>query len=144
MLNVKGDAGTRMYLSARVLDDACQPVEDVRVFLWSAGPDLSYDHQAEDPNLCGHQVTTPDGSVCFETLRPLPYGPPEARLPAHLHFNLLAGDTKLLSTQLRFSGDPHLAPGMDATRIVTPEVLEDGSERVQYTFVLPAVRRDTR
>jgi protocatechuate 3,4-dioxygenase beta subunit len=136
-LNVADATGTRMFVAGRVLDSACRPVAGVRVYLWSAGPDLTYDHLAADPNLYGYQTTAPDGTVCFETLRPLPYGPPEARLPAHFHVNVLDNDVKRLTTQLRFTGDPYLGAGMDPRRIVTPEPLPDGSERVSYDFVLP-------
>ena len=139
-LNVRGDPGTRLFLAARVLDGRCQPVAGVRVYVWSANTELTYDFEAADPNLYGYQTTGPDGTVCFETLRPLPYGPPESMLPAHLHLNLLDAATgrKLLTTQLRFAGDPYLDPNGDTRRVVTPETLADGSERVTFDFVLPS------
>lgn len=137
-LNVRGDTGIRLFLAARVLDARCQPVPGVRVYVWSAGADLSYDVTTADFQLYGFQTTDADGAVCFETLRPLPYGPPESRLPAHLHLNFLDGaGNKLLSTQLRFAGDPYLDSAADARRVVAPETLADGSERVAFDFVLP-------
>jgi len=137
-LNVKGDVGPTLFLSGRVLDTRCQPVAGVRVYLWSASIDGRYDFEAADPNLYGYQTTAADGSFCFETLRPPPYGPPESRLPAHLHLNFLeaASGRKLLTTQLRFAGDPYLDPNADSRRTVTPEVLAEGVERAFFDFVL--------
>ncbi len=135
-LNVKGAAGTPMFLAGRVVDAQCAPVEGVRVYLWSASPDGTYDHLAQDPNLYGYQTTSADGAFCFETLRPVPYGPPESRLPAHFHLNVLQGAEKRLTTQLRFQGDPYLGTTVDPSRVVEPERLSDGSERVVYDFVL--------
>jgi protocatechuate 3,4-dioxygenase beta subunit len=135
-LNVKGAAGTPMFLAGRVVDAQCAPVEGVRVYLWSASPDGTYDHLAQDPNLYGYQTTSADGAFCFETLRPAPYGPPEARLPAHFHLNVLQGAEKRLTTQLRFAGDPYLGTTADPSRIVEAEQLPDGSERVAYDLVL--------
>ena len=137
-LNVRSDTGTRLFLAARVLDAGCQPVPGVRLYVWSAGADLTYDVVSADFQLYGFQTSDADGTVCFETLRPLPYGPPESRLPAHLHLNLLdSAGNKLLTTQLRFAGDPYLDPAGDARRVVLPEALADGSERVAFDFVLP-------
>lgn len=136
-LNIAGLEGVPLVLAGRVLDARCLPQADLRVYLWSADPMGRYDDQADDPNLYGQTVTDAGGNFCFRTLRPVPYGPPESRLPAHLHLNFFRGATKVFTTQLRFAGDPYLPTAGDTSRNVTPEILADGTERIRYDFVLP-------
>lgn len=136
-LNVARLEGTPLVLAGRVLDARCLPQADLRVYLWSADPAGRYDDQADDRNLYGQTVTDTSGRFCFLTLRPVPYGPPESRLPAHLHLNFFRGATKVFTTQLRFAGDPYLPTTGDTSRNLTPEVLPDGTERIRFDFVLP-------
>jgi protocatechuate 3,4-dioxygenase beta subunit len=135
-LNVRGVDGTRLVLAGRLLDHRCQPVEGGVVYLWSAGPEGFYDNTSPDPNLYGRTTTATDGTFCFETLRPPPYGPETSRLPAHLHLNFFVRGAKVLTTQLTFAGDPYLPPGADLRRNVTPEPLAGGGERIVFDFVL--------
>ena len=135
-LNVRGVEGTRLVLAGRLLDHRCQPVEGGTVYLWSAGPEGFYDNTSPDPNLYGRVRTATDGSFCFETLRPPPYGPETSRLPAHLHLNFFVDGVKVLTTQLTFAGDPYLPAVVDMRRNVTPEPLAGGGERIAFDFVL--------
>ena len=66
-----------MYSSS---PDACSARTASHVepaILWSAGgSERFYDTQSTDANLYGWQTTDENGSFCFRTLKPLPYGKP--------------------------------------------------------------------
>lgn len=134
-MNRRGADDTRLTVDLRVLGPDCTPQEGVVVDLWHADETETYDMTA-DFHCRGRLVTGADGSVCFQTLRPPPYGDGTSYLPAHLHLNLLKEGIKLLTTQLYFSDCPYLADAPPEL-VCTPQFAEDGSQRIQVDLILP-------
>ena len=134
-MNRRGADGIPLTVDLRVLDAACQPAAGVVVDLWHADETEAYDMTA-DHHCRGRLTTGADGTVCFTTLRPPPYGDGMGTfLPAHLHLNLLIDDLKVLTTQLYFTDCPYLG-SMPPDLICTPQVDADGSQRIQVDLIL--------
>lgn len=135
-MNRRGADHTPMTVDLRILGPDCQPLAGIVVDLWHADETEAYD-MTSDHHCRGRLVTGADGTVCFTTIRPPPYGDDMGNyLPAHLHLNLLRDGAKVLTTQLYFAGDPYLT-GEPAELVRTVDVAPDGSERVQADLVLP-------
>lgn len=140
-LNVTGDEGEPIILSARILDHTCTPIPGAEVILWSAGgTERFYDTESADANLYGRQYTDEYGAVCFYTLKPTPYGPEGNTLPAHFHLVVNVDDKRVLTTQLYFEGDEYLETidfPPPPQLIIAPETLADGTLKITYDFMVP-------
>jgi catechol 1,2-dioxygenase len=132
-----------------------------RIELWHADAAGLYSQFAPgipEWNLRGSISTGTDGKFRITTIRPAPYQIPtdgacgkliaaagwHAWRPAHLHVKVSAPGHQLLTAQLYFPGDPHNED--DIANAVKPELMLDpvtqanGSERVNYIFVLDPVQ----
>ncbi len=108
--------GEVISVSGQVLDDDGRPVRHTCVELWNANRHGRYTHEhcpaktgPIDPNFhgCGRTVTDESGRYVFRTIRPGPYlAEPDINWwrPAHLHFSIFGGGTRLI-TQMLFPGD---------------------------------------
>jgi catechol 1,2-dioxygenase len=130
------------------------------VELWHADADGFYSQFAPNIpewNLRGTFTTGPDGVFRIRTVRPAPYQIPtdgatgkliaaadwHAWRPAHLHVKVSAPGHEMLTAQLYFPGDPHndddIATAVKPELLLRPEKQADGTERIDYGFVLDPV-----
>lgn len=108
--------GEVISVSGRVLDDDGRPARNIAVELWNANRHGRYTHVhcpeqigPLDPNFhgCGRMMTDDEGRYQFLTIKPGAYlAEPEIDWwrPAHLHFSVFGGGTRLV-TQMLFPGD---------------------------------------
>ncbi|ART71476.1 catechol 1,2-dioxygenase [Mycobacterium dioxanotrophicus] len=155
-----GEAGTPLVWEGQITSTDGKPLAG-KVELWHADSDGFYSQFAPGIpqwNLRGSISTGADGRFRITTIRPAPYQIPtdgscgkliaaagwHAWRPAHLHVKVSAPGHEMLTAQLYFPGDPH--NGDDIADAVKPELMlapvaqPDGSENVQYGFVLDPVR----
>lgn len=107
----EGLAGSPLMIRMLLVDastDACEPLQNVAVDIWSASPDGLYsgvDNSivlADGPNtegttyMRGHQISNEDGEVIFESLFPGWY----EVTPPHIHFTIPFPDGKGYTWQL--------------------------------------------
>ncbi|MEE6168996.1 MULTISPECIES: catechol 1,2-dioxygenase [unclassified Mycolicibacterium] len=154
-----GEAGTPLVWEGQITSTDGKPLAG-KVELWHADSDGFYSQFAPGIpqwNLRGSISTGADGRFRITTIRPAPYQIPtdgscgkliaaagwHAWRPAHLHVKVSAPGHEMLTAQLYFPGDPH--NGDDIADAVKPELMlapvdqPDGSETVQYGFVLDPV-----
>ncbi|MGY2402210.1 catechol 1,2-dioxygenase [Pseudomonas sp. SDO5271_S396] len=119
------DAGTRMFLHGRVLDESGQPIPGAIVDIWHANTKGGYSHF--DPsqssfNLRRRIIADHEGRYRAHSILPSGYGcpadgPTQALLdsigrhgnrPAHIHFFISAPGCRHLTTQINLAGDKYL------------------------------------
>ncbi|OBC08397.1 catechol 1,2-dioxygenase [Mycobacterium sp. 852013-50091_SCH5140682] len=154
-----GEAGTPLVWEGQITSTDGKPLAG-KVELWHADSDGFYSQFAPGIpqwNLRGSISTGADGRFRITTIRPAPYQIPtdgscgkliaaagwHAWRPAHLHVKVSAPGHEMLTAQLYFPGDPHNADDIaDAVKpelMLAPVAQPDGSETVQYGFVLDPV-----
>ena len=99
--------GTILDVSGRVLDRSGAPRAGARVEIWQCDAQGEYHHvggREADPNFQGFgaALTDADGRYAFRTIRPVPY---PGRTP-HIHFNVLEGGKRRLTSQMFIEGEP--------------------------------------
>lgn len=129
-LEVGGDlarrnAGDRMLVRGRVLDERGEPVPGAQLDFWQAATNGLYWQQdsGQDPNNLRCTMTVgADGVYAFTTVRPAPYTVPvdgpvgdllraarrHAWRPAHFHFIVSAPGYVSITTELFFADDPYI------------------------------------
>src|SRR5271169_3525915 len=117
--------GAPLFVTARVVDHAGQPIAGAEVDIWHASPVGLYENQDPEQaemNLRGKFTTDADGQFSFRTIKPAGYpipvnGPVGALLnaqkrhcfrPAHLHFLVYKQGFKTVTSQIYSPDDPHL------------------------------------
>lgn len=117
--------GPPLFVAARVVDEAGEPVAGAEVDVWHSSPEGLYENQDPDQapmNLRGKFTTDADGRFWFRTVKmagyPIPTNAVVGRLleaqkrhpyrPAHLHFLICKESYKTLISQIYMKGDPHL------------------------------------
>lgn len=111
--------GSVILVRGRILDENCQPIENVLVEIWQANHHGRYSHEGDaanplplDPNFegWGEMTTGTDGSYGFKTIKPAAYffGDPEKpedwRTP-HIHFRVSRRGYHEIVTQMYFEGE---------------------------------------
>lgn len=166
LTHVEGRSGTAegqiIHVEGRVLDEACEPVEDALVEIWQANKWGRYDHKEdpnpapEDPNFqgWGHAVTDAEGRYRFKTVKPGPYPVADDRMRTpHIHFKVAKAGFHGLTTQMYFEGEElnaqdfllkDLPPDRKDEVIIAPEEPPQGAEPESelYTFDLVLRRVD--
>lgn len=107
---VRDAGGEVMTLRGRVTDTDGAPLADHRVEIWQCDMNGKYMHSADrqavefDPAFqgFGHDITGPDGSYSFRTIKPVAY---PGRTP-HIHVKVLNGDREILTTQFYIADHP--------------------------------------
>jgi catechol 1,2-dioxygenase len=152
------EPGTPLLFQGQVKNVAGQPLAGALIELWHAD-DLGFYSQfapgLPEWNLRGSVVADAEGKFQVNTIQPAPYQIPtdgacgaliaaagwHAWRPAHLHLKVSAPGHQLITTQLYFQGDEHVAD--DIASAVKPELIlaptdrSDGNGReVTYDFVL--------
>jgi catechol 1,2-dioxygenase len=152
------EPGTPLLFQGQVSTVAGEAVPGALIEMWHAD-DLGFYSQyapgLPEWNLRGTVVADDQGRFRIRTMQPAPYQIPTdgscGKLiaaagwhpwrPAHLHLKVSAPGRQQITTQLYFTGDPHIAD--DIASAVKPELVLDptpaadgrGSE-VTYDFVL--------
>ncbi len=140
---VKGRAGRAegkvIHVMGRVLNQDGKPVPGAKIELWQCNARGRYAHPADvnpaplDPNFQGFgvQATDANGEYRFKTIKPAAYpiGPmnPDAIRTPHIHFNISAGNTRLV-TQMYFPGEPENGGDLIFRRLTAEERICDDGE----------------
>lgn len=107
------EQGDRLIVRGRVLGPDCRtPLEGALVDVWQADAEGRYHQDDEEWRLRGRILTGTDGAYSLETIVPGRYRIDEesSYRPAHIHFKVSSPESRTLTTQLYFKGDPYLAP----------------------------------
>lgn len=107
---VQEAGGEVMMLNGRVLNADGAPLADHRVEIWQCDMNGKYLHSGDRQELefdaafqgFGHDITGPDGSYQFRTIKPVTY---PGRTP-HIHVKVFNGSEELLTTQFYLDGHP--------------------------------------
>lgn len=152
------EPGTELLFQGQVTNVAGQALAGAKIEIWHAD-DLGFYSQfapgIPEWNLRGTVVADQEGNFQINTMQPAPYQIPtdgacgqliaaagwHAWRPAHLHLKVSAPGHQLITTQLYFEGDEHVAD--DIASAVKPELVlapidrADGAGReVTYNFIL--------
>lgn len=152
------EPGTPLLFQGQVTNVAGEPLAGALIELWHAD-DLGFYSQfapgLPEWNLRGSVIADAQGNFQINTMQPAPYQIPtdgacgaliaaagwHAWRPAHLHLKVSAPEHQLITTQLYFEGDEHVAD--DIASAVKPDLVLDPTERtdgrgreVTYNFVL--------
>jgi protocatechuate 3,4-dioxygenase beta subunit len=121
--------GIVLDVSGQVLDRSGRPRAGAKVEIWQCDAQGEYHHVGEregtgDENFQGYGavVTDAEGRYAFRTIKPVPY---PGRTP-HIHFTVLEGGKRRLTSQMFIEGEPgnardgiYRSLGRDAQRLVT-------------------------
>lgn len=103
--------GQMIYLTGKVTNTKCEPLENSLVEIWQAAASGKYNHSGDvnplelDPHFqyWGRARTVKDGSFLFKTIIPGHYPVGGGRFrPPHIHFKVHARHHVSLTTQLYF------------------------------------------
>ena len=108
--SVEEAGGEVIILKGRVLDRAGAPLADRRIEIWQCDMNGKYLHSGDrqaiefDPAFqgFGHDITGPDGSYEFRTIKPVTY---PGRTP-HIHVKIIEGEQEVLTSQFYIAGHP--------------------------------------
>ena len=126
-----GVGGTRIVLTGQVLSRTCKPVPRALLDFWHADDKGDYDNVGF--KLRGHQYADAEGRYRLETIVPGKYG----FRTRHFHVKVQAPNSRILTTQLYFPGEPRNRRDF----LFRPELLmsvndaNDG-RRATFNFVL--------
>lgn len=107
---VQEAGGEVMILQGRVRDADGAPLADHRVEIWQCDMNGKYLHSGDRQSIefdaafqgFGHDITGPDGSYQFRTIKPVTY---PGRTP-HIHVKVFDGAENVLTTQFYIDGHP--------------------------------------
>lgn len=107
---VQEAGGEVITLRGRVLSADDVPLEGLRVEIWQCDMSGRYLHSGDRQSIefdaafqgFGHDITGPDGSYSFRTIKPVTY---PGRTP-HIHVKVLDGGTELLTSQFYIANHP--------------------------------------
>jgi len=133
----RGMAGTPLTLTGRVLDTHGRPLKGALLDIWHADHTGTYDDIGF--RLRGKLYTDDEGRYTLRTIKPLYYGDPGDKRPAHIHVKASSGKSPILTTQLYFKGDPwnRRDPAVRPSLIMSPRREPDGLA-ANFDFVIKA------
>ena len=113
LTHVEGRAGvaqgTVLDVSGRVVDRTGRPRAGAKVEIWQCDATGQYHHVGEregagDDNFQGYGAVTTDaeGRYAFRTIKPVPY----SGRTAHIHFTVVEGGKRRLTSQMFIEGEP--------------------------------------
>lgn len=158
--------GQAIYISGKVLDSDCQPIEGALVEIWQACETGKYNHPndpntaALDPNFqyFGRSVSKADGSYLFKTIIPGAYpADTDWVRPPHVHFRVIKRGYIELITQMYFAGnkynnDDHILQSLSKedqnSVVISPKDADSdqfgpNSKLYEFSLSLKSVRRRT-
>jgi len=117
--------GPALFMSARVVDTAGEPISGAQVDIWHSSPVGYYENQDEaqaDFNLRGTFTTNAEGRFWFRSVKPAGYPVPTTGIvgqllaaqnrhpfrPAHIHALIYKPGFKTVISQVYADDDPHL------------------------------------
>lgn len=108
--SVQEAGGEVFMLKGRITDADGTPLADHRIEIWQCDLNGKYLHNGDRQNIeldpafqgFGHDITGPDGSYSFRTIKPVTY---PGRTP-HIHVKVFGGDREILTSQFYISGHP--------------------------------------
>lgn len=108
--SVQEAGGEVMMLKGRILDADGAPLANRRIEIWQCDMNGKYLHSGDrqaiefDPAFqgFGHDVTGPDGSYEFRTIKPVTY---PGRTP-HIHVKVFENNREVLTSQFYIDGHP--------------------------------------
>ncbi len=133
----QGMAGTPLTLTGLVLDPRGRPLKGALLDVWHADHTGEYDNAGF--RLRGRIYTDDAGRYTLRTIKPLYYGDPNDKRPAHIHVKASSGKAPVLTTQLYFKGDPWISndAGVRPSLIMSPRTAPDGLT-AKFDFVIKA------
>lgn len=107
---VREAGGEVITLKGRVLDKDGAPLAGHRIEIWQCDVNGKYLHSGDRQSIdfdaafqgFGHDITGPDGSYVFRTIKPVTY---PGRTP-HIHVKVFDGTNEILTTQFYIDGHP--------------------------------------
>jgi protocatechuate 3,4-dioxygenase, beta subunit len=120
------EAGGEVFrLKGRITDRAGNALPDHRIEIWQCDTNGKYMHPGDRQAIAfdaafqgfGHDITGPDGSYEFRTIKPVVY---PGRTP-HIHVKVLDGTREVLTTQFYIAGHPANAADRLYTRMSQTE-----------------------
>ncbi len=107
---VQDAGGEVIRLKGRVMDRDGAPLADHRIEIWQCDMNGKYMHPGDSQRIefdaafqgFGHDITGPDGSYEFRTIKPVTY---PGRTP-HIHVKVLDGTREVLTSQFYIAGHP--------------------------------------
>ena len=149
-LTPRGEAGERLSMIGRVLDEKDAPRDKVLVYAYQTSAKGWYSDKAphvsgnsgdfKHARLFGYCRTDAEGRFELESVRPGGY--PRSTLPQHIHFELKGDDRATSVGEIWFDDDPRLTPEeraksvQELCTIVTPRRGEDGAWRCEAALRL--------
>lgn len=108
--SVQEAGGEVFMLKGRISDADGSPLANHRIEIWQCDMNGKYLHSGDrqdiefDPAFqgFGHDITGPDGTYSFRTIKPVTY---PGRAP-HIHVKVFDGDREILTSQFYISGHP--------------------------------------
>jgi protocatechuate 3,4-dioxygenase, beta subunit len=131
--------GEVIYLTGRVIDQDCKPVEGALVEIWQACKSGKYNHKNDpnpapvDPNFqyWGQAVTNKEGEYIFKTILPGAYPADEDWMrPPHIHFKVHKRGYRELTSQLYFAGE-----ALNEKDLILQNLSKEDQKRVTVTLV---------
>jgi|OM-RGC.v1.010980339 protocatechuate 3,4-dioxygenase beta subunit len=118
--------GEITHLGGKILDHKGDPIRNAVVEIWQVDNQGVYIHSktagrpTRDKNFQGYGrfITSSSGEYYFRTIKPPSYG----RRAQHIHFAIIRGNHKVLTTQLYVKGDPRIKKDGPLNRIQDPNL----------------------
>lgn len=135
-LNVTDAPGDLLIVTGRILGRDCRPIPNCALDVWHVDPSLDGYDFSEAGNCRGLVFADDNGTYCFRTLVP-PQVQGRTLRPAHLHFIVLIGGQRALTTQVYREGDssPEM-PDKKPDLVLPFEKLDEGLYLLRRNFVL--------
>lgn len=127
-----GEPGEPLIVEGRILTPG-GPAAGARLYVYQTDARGYYSADGRDernPRLQARLTTDEKGGYRFRTIRPGPY--PQSGPPAHIHFEVTAGQGRTERFELVFEGDPRLSAS----------IREDARTRGFYAICRPAKESD--
>jgi protocatechuate 3,4-dioxygenase beta subunit len=118
--------GEVTHLGGRILDHHGDPIRNAVVEIWQVDNEGNYIHSknADRPDRdnnfqgFGRFITGRTGEYYFRTIKPPAYG----KRAQHIHFAIIRGNDRVLTTQLYVKGDPKIERDGPIRRIEDPKL----------------------
>jgi len=130
-----GMNGIPLLVVGRVLTQDCRPIPGAVLDFWQADAHGRYDNTGS--TLRGHQFADRRGQFRLDTIKPGAYGDWFFRRTPHIHVKVQGSRSRVLTTQLYFTGEPlNEQDGIFDPRLVMPVERRGDRMEAGFDFVL--------